>query len=132
MTRFPIIRGPLPPQRRGAWSVGELDPEFSPDRKSISFARVTDIGMVSPTLSTADIMTMSVDGSNLKPVPPPGDRAAEFIPSWEDNGKPIFTRLDPAKRTMAPVVCDPATGSRTLITIGGGVRSHVQWIPFGR
>ena len=123
--------GPLTPQRRGAWGVGDYDPEFSPDGKSISFARVTDAGMVSPTLSTFDIMTVGVDGSNLRSISPPHNTAAEFIPGWGDNGKLIFTRLDPAARTMAPVVYDPATGKRTPISVGGE-GSHVQWIPAGR
>jgi Tol biopolymer transport system component len=123
--------GPLPPGRRGVWSVGDFDPEFSPDGKSISFARVTDVGMVSATLSTFDILTVGVDGSGLRTISPPRNAAAEFIPGWGDNGKLIFTRLDPAARSMAPVVYDPVTGSRTPVSIGGE-GSHVQWIPSGR
>lgn len=120
--------GPLPPGRRGVWSVGDFDPDFSPDSKRISFARVTDKGMVNATLSTFDIMTVGVDGSGLKDVSPQAGVAAEFIPSWGDDGRLIFTRLSPAQNEFGPVVYDPATGTRTPIPIGGQ-GSHVQWIP---
>jgi Tol biopolymer transport system component len=123
--------GPLPAGKRGVWSTGDFDPEFSPDSGRITFARVTDRGMVSQTLSTFDIMTVKVDGTDLKDISPITGGAAEFIPSWGDDGRIVFTRLAPAEKVFAPVVYDPATGARTPISIAGE-GSHVQWIPSGK
>lgn len=122
--------GPLPPGRRGDWSVGDFDPEFSPDSKAISFARVSDRAMTTARLSVFDVWTINTDGTGLKAVSPLEGNAAEYIPGWGDNGKIIFTRLDPVAQTMAPVVYDPKTGVRTPISIGGE-GGHVQWIPSG-
>lgn len=122
--------GPLPPQKRGVWSVGDFDPAFSPDGRQITFARVTDVGMVSKTLSTWEINVVNTDGTGLKSISPPRDLSAEFIPGWSDQGI-VFTRLDPkAASPMLPIIYDPKTGTRTPVPVGGEA-SHVQWIPSG-
>ena len=124
--------GPLAAGKRGVWPIGDFDPDMSPDGTRVAFERTTDVGFVTPSLTTFDIVVADMDGAHVKDISPPDNHASEFIPSWgpDDEGKIVFTRLDP-KVGMGPVVYDPQTGTRTLIPIGGN-GTHVQWIPSGR
>jgi Tol biopolymer transport system component len=119
--------GPLPSgAKRGAWTVGDFDPDMAPDDKHIAFARVSDRAMVTKDLSVFDIMVVDRDGKNLKSISPQTETAAEFIPNWGRRGV-IFTHLDP-KGGIGPIYWDPTSGKRTAIPIGGP-GTHVQWIP---
>jgi Tol biopolymer transport system component len=123
--------GPTPPELRGVWPVGDFDPDPSPDGRSVVFSRATDRGMVTPALSTFDILISDIDGKHEKDITPHGQIAAEFIPSWtwNDAGEIAFTRLGPGG--MGPVVYNPRTGVRTSVNAHGSA-THVQWIPSGR
>ncbi|MCP5432467.1 MAG: PD40 domain-containing protein [Alphaproteobacteria bacterium] len=120
--------GPAPSRRRGDWPNGDFDPDFSPDGTRLSFQRQTETAMVYPTLSSMDIMTVSVDGTGLRRLSPEGNANCHGISSWTADGI-VFTEW--SKTGVSSLVADPDTGAIVRVPIEGNA-SFVQWIPPGR
>jgi Tol biopolymer transport system component len=120
--------GDLPAGKRGVWSTGDFDPDFGPDGTTITFARMTDTGWVTKTLSTWAVYTINRDGTGEKRITPDLADTAFFIPAWGQDGRLIYTEAS-ARVGLTPTIYDPRTGETTRVSAGDG--SHVQWIPTG-
>ena len=120
--------GPQEPGRRGVWPVGDFDPAISPDGKQIVYARVTDVGWITPALSTWDLWIVNVDGSGARNVSGNGNRTAQVIPSWHENDWIAYTQATREDPRRAPYLLNLKTGERVRVDAEG---RHVQQIPSG-
>lgn len=119
--------GPLPPAKRGAWNVGDFDPEFSPSGQHLVFSRMTDTGM-NGNLSSFDIVRCPVgDGGNVQAVSEPGDPAGKGIPDWSDDGRIVWMEVDARDGYVGPVVADEDGGDRHRYPQVRG--THFRWVP---
>ena len=120
--------GPLPPHQMGAFPAGDFDPEFSPDGLRLCFSRATDRAM-NWVLSSHDVMTIGVDGKDLKRVSPENNRASQAAPDWSHDNRIVFTEMNQARLYLSPAMVN-ADGSDyhrlTNVPLGGG---YVRWIP---
>ena len=87
--------GNLPPQQFGTFSIGDYDPEFSPDDQWVVFERTT---LVNVNWGTAEsgrgvgsgvIMKMKVDRSDSLTFTPTDSTATYGLPDWSPDGDKI-------------------------------------------
>ena len=120
--------GPLPPGQMGAFPAGDFDPEFSPDGRYLCFARATDRAM-NWILASHDVMTVGIDGKDLKRISPEYNRGTHAAPEWSHDNRIVFTEYNQAIPYMNPVIVN-ADGSDyhrlAKVPLGGG---YVRWIP---
>lgn len=118
--------GPLPPGRRGAWSTGDYDPEFSPDGQYICFARCTDVAM-NGSLSSHDVMRCRIDGSDPRWVTPADHPSGKGIADWSEDDRIVCMEVDAQTGYMGPLIVN-ADGSdlRRYPEVRG---THFRWIP---
>jgi len=88
--------GNLPPQQFGTFSIGDYDPEFSPDNQWIVFERMTLVNLnwgTSPEskrgLGSGVIMKMKVNRSDSLKFTPPDSTATYGLPDWAPDGSKI-------------------------------------------
>jgi Tol biopolymer transport system component len=118
--------GPLPPGKRGAWNVGDFDPEFSPDGEHLVFSRMTDTGM-NGQLSSFDMMRCRVDGSDVRCVSVPSDPAGKGIPDWSADDRIVWMEVDSRDGYVGPVIVNAdGTDLRRFPGVRG---THFRWIP---
>ena len=119
--------GSLAAGKRGQFSVGDFDPELSPDSKYIVFHRVTNKGY-NWNISSGDVMIIGVDGSGLRKLSPANNKTAQGIPDWSDDGRIVFTEWNEAERYLGPVIMNTdGSGYNKIRKAFRG--SHVRWIP---
>lgn len=119
--------GPLPGGMRGPWSHGDFDPEFSPDGRSVCFSRVTDVAF-NFGVSSAEIWTCDVDGTNLRRVTGAGHHACHGIPDWSAGGRIVTMVLDEQAPYVGPLVVNAdGTAPRRYPNVHPG--THFRWIP---
>lgn len=126
--RFVTDGGPMKAGLYGMWPAGDFDPDFSPDGKSISFMRATDVAMLKRNVSSSDIMAQNLDRTGLRRLSVEGNRNQNGISSW---GGPecrvayaVWSDDEPAYlETVKPDGTD-----RRQLRFKGEV-SHVQWLP---
>jgi Tol biopolymer transport system component len=126
--RFVTDGGPMKAGVYGMWPAGDFDPDFSPDGKSISFMRATDVAMLKRNVSSSDIMTQNLDGTGLAKVSVPNNRNQNGISSW---GGPWCKVVYAVWSDDEPTYIEIANrdgSERKQLKFKGEV-SHVQWIP---
>ncbi len=119
--------GPLGAQMRGMWSVGDFDPDWSPDGRSVSFMRVTDRALLkSRPVSSADILRINVDGTGLARLSARDNGNEEGISSWGDACLVLWSSWGDDGPPRLKIARSDGTGLHTLpipdATFG-------QWIP---
>jgi Tol biopolymer transport system component len=90
--------GPMKPGKVGPWGAGDFDPEFSPDGTHIVFERTTDTATNFLGMASGDVMTVNVDGTDLKNLSPAGNTSTLGIPDWSQDNRILFS--DWSKRDM--------------------------------
>ena len=87
--------GDLPPQQFGAFSIGDYDPEFSPDDQWVVFERATLVKVNWGTpesgygAGSGVIMKMKVDRSDSLIFTPQDTTATYGVPDWSPDGEKI-------------------------------------------
>jgi Tol biopolymer transport system component len=121
--------GELAPGQHGMWPAGDFDPDFSPDGKAVSFMRATPRGMLkTKNVTTADVMRINVDGSDLALLSRENNMNQNGISSWGGPRCQIaYAVWNDEEPTYLEIVNPDGTG-RKVLRFPGEV-SHVQWIP---
>ena len=115
----------------GVWGPGDYDPEFSPDGRYLTFQRATDALLLPGNVSSHDAMRIKLDGTELRRLSPPGNKAIHAIPDWSDDDRVVFTEWNSIDRYVGPVIVH-ADGSnyQRVTSLEGG--TWVRWIPSTR
>lgn len=111
----------------GVWGPGDYDPEFSPDGRYLTFQRATDALLLPGNVSSHDAMRIKSDGTELRRLSPPGNKAIHAIPDWSDDDRIVFTEWSSIDRYIGPVIVH-ADGSNyhRVTSLEGG--TWVRWI----
>ena len=127
--RFLTDGGDLPPGQYGMWPAGDFDPDFSPDGKSVSFMRATKRGMLkTKNVSTADVMSIKLDGTGLTLLSRENNPNQNGISSWGGRQcRVAYAVWNDEEPTYLETV-NPDGSGRIGVRFPGEV-SHVQWIP---
>ena len=118
--------GPLAPGYLGTQSVGDFDPELSPDNASIVFSRVTTAGFIG-TNPSEDIISVRVSDGTLTPISPAGQNAISGISDWSLDGRVVYSEWNSTLPRVGPVLArtDGSLQRRLSWGING---SHFKWI----
>ncbi len=118
--------GPLAPGYLGTQSVGDLDPELSPDNTAIVFSRVTTAGFVG-TNPSEDIISVRVSDGTLTAISPAGQNAISGISDWSLDGRVLYSEWNATLPRVGPVLArtDGSLQRRLGWGLGG---SHFKWI----
>jgi Tol biopolymer transport system component len=109
----PLTTGPAsgPALPETPYFVGDdADPAFSPDVKRVVFRRLTGIG--NGGLGTWDLLTIKVDGSDLRPLV--SGAAFRGAPDWSSRGV-VFVETDAAANESRLVVIQADGTGRTVL-----------------
>jgi len=115
--------GPLHGTPTGIWPNGDFDPDISPDNKFVAFERATKTDW-----STADIIRVNFDGTNLRDLSIAGNPNINGIPSWSASCRIVYSVWTKSGSYVEIVNWD-GTG-RYQVPLPAGAH-HVQWIPDG-
>ncbi len=119
--------GSLPPQQLGSQSVGDFDPELSPDNQFIVFQRVTAAGLVG-SYPSGDIYSARVSDGALTAISPTNQVVISGIPDGALDQRILYSEWNPSLARIGPVLARPdGSGFRRLDAGLNG--SHFKWIP---
>jgi Tol biopolymer transport system component len=101
---------------------------FSPDGKQFAFTRGV------PTSGTALLMAAAADGTGVRSIASltSPDKFQSERPSWSPDGKTILATASGAKRLLAVMAVDTATGKAQAVGGEWGFLHDVEWMPDGR
>jgi Tol biopolymer transport system component len=112
----------------GQWGPGDFDPEMSPDGRRICFQRATNAHLSSFRVASHDIMTIQIDGSGLKRLSGPDNKAVHGICDWSDNDRIVFSEWNEQDRWTGAVMVNPdGSGYHRIAGLAGC--TWVRWIP---
>lgn len=111
----------------GEWGRGDFDPEFSPDGQYVCFQRATN-AHIAFNVSSHDIYTCRIDGSELKRMSPEGNKGVHGIADWSDDNRIVFSEWNGPDNYVGPVLVN-ADGSGYHRIPGLEGAGWVRWIP---
>ncbi len=111
------------------WGRGDFDPEFSPDGQYIVFQRATNTGLNFGWMTSHDIFTIKIDGTELKKLSPDGNTGGHGVADWSWDNRIIFSEWNEADNYIGPVMVNPdGTNYHRLTDVPSGA-TFVRWIP---
>ena len=120
--------GPMKPGKYGFYTAGDFDPEFSPDGTRIVFARTTDAATNYQGVTSHDIMTVKIDGTELNRLSPAGNTGANGIPDWSEDNRIIFSDWNKQDRYAGPGIVNADGSNYHRLNKAWGA-TWVRWIP---
>lgn len=120
--------GELKAGKYGPFSAGDFDPEFSPDGKYVVFERATGAATNFMGVASGDVMTVKVDGTELKNLSPAANMSTLGIPDWSVDNRIIISEWNKRDMYAGPAMINADGNGFHRLEKARSI-TWVRWIP---